>query len=237
MKHLIFAAAISMAATASGHAEESRWQELMDMSRADMSEFSMKMINNGQEVGGMTYGWTLEGSNYVIRDKTEMQPNILETAKGVIDAKTFLPVSNYIDFAAGTSRNIFDLKWANGARSGTVALNKEGQETRTVDIGDPNQPNSIIRLSIFGVIAAMPLAEDFSIEMPWYNTLSNSMENITLAHVGFETVETPAGSFETHKVHVQNGTPENMVYVTRALPHRIVRIDVLGQPMHFELLP
>lgn len=237
MKTLLSMAVLAMAASIPAQADENRWQQLMDMDRADMRTFSMRMINDGSEAGGMTYGWRREGNTYVISDRTEMQPNILETAKGVIDAKTFLPVSNKIDFAVGDSRNIFDVAWNEGARSGTVNINQEGQAPRTVDVSDPNHPESIIRLSIFGVIAAMPLAEDFSVDVPWYNTLSNSIETVTLAHVGFETVETPAGTFETHKVHIQNGTPENMVYVTRSLPHQVVRIDVLGRPMHFERLP
>lgn len=237
MRSLISGAVLVVAASLSAQAEESRWQKLMDMDRADMREFSMQMINEGNPAGGMTYGWRREGSTYVISDRTEMQPNILETATGVIDAATFLPISNNIDFAVGASRNVFDVTWQEGARTGSVEINQEGQAPRTVDLGDPNQPKSIIRLSIFGVIAAMPLAENFSVDVPWYNTLSNAIETVTLAHVGFDTVETPAGTYETHKVHIQNGTPENMVYVTRALPHKVVRIDVLGRPMHFERLP
>ncbi len=237
MKNLFSAAALSLALSVPAPAETNSWQKLMDMERADMREFSMRMINEGQEAGSMTYAWHRNGDTYVISDRTEMQPNILETAKGVIDATTFLPISNEIDFAVGASRTVYHVAWNNGARSGAVKINQEGQAPRTVDVSDPNQPDSIIRLSIFGVIAAMPLAENFSVELPWYNTLSNAVENVTLAHVGFETVETPAGTFETHKVHIQNGTPENIVYLTRSLPQRVVRIDVLGRPMHFERLP
>lgn len=218
-------------------AQSEGWQALIDMKRADMSTFSMKMINDGEDAGGMTYGWQRDGNTFVIKDRTEMKPNVLETAMGVIDARTFLPLSNDIDFAVGASRNVFDLEWENGALKGEVRISSEGAEPRVVDISNAEHPESALRLSIFGLIAGLPLAEGFSVDIPWYNTLSNSIESITLAHTGFETVETPAGTFETHKVHIQKGTPENMVYVTRAMPHRIVRIDVLGRPMHFVRLP
>lgn len=236
-KHWVILAALFAGASPTVAAEQASWRSLIDMKRADVSTFSMKMINEGQEVGSMTYGWQRSGNTYVIRDRTEMQPNILETAKGVIDVHTLLPISNDIDFAVGASKNIFDLEWQDGALSGEVQINQEGKDPRTVDVSNADHPASIIRLSIFGVIAGLPLAEGFSVDLPWYNTLSNTVENITLAHTGFETVETPAGSFEAHKVHIQNGTPENMVYVTKSMPQRIVRIDVLGRPMHFERLP
>lgn len=229
--------ALFIGTSGSAAADQTSWRSLIDMKRADVSTFSMKMINEGQEAGSMTYGWRRSGNTYVISDRTEMKPNILETATGIIDARTLLPISNDIDFAVGGSKNIFDLEWDNGALKGEIHINQEGGEPRTVDVSNADHPASIIRLSIFGVIAGLPLAEGFSVDMPWYNTLSNTVENITLAHVGFETVETPAGSFEAHKIHIQNGTPENMVYVTKSMPQRIVRIDVIGMPMHFERLP
>lgn len=224
-----------MSASATGNQES--WRSEIDMKRADMSRFSMRMMNEGQDAGGMTYGWQREGNTYVIRDRTEMKPNILETATGVIDARTLLPISSDIDFAVGGSRNVFDLEWQNGELKGEVRISPEGGEARTVDVSNAEHPASALRLSIFGLIAGLPLDAGYSVDMPWYNTLSNSIENITLAHVGFETIETPAGTFETHKVHIQKGTPENMVYVTRATPQRIVRIDVLDRPMYFERLP
>ncbi len=218
-------------------AQSDNWRSLIDMDRADVSKFSMKMINDGADVGSMTYGWQQDGNTYVIKDRTEMQPNILETATGVIDARSLLPISNDIDFAVGKDRTVFDVEWQEGALKGEVVMQKEGGDPRIVDVSNADHPASALRLSIFGLIAGLPLREDFSVSLPWYNTLSNTVETITLAHTGFETVETPAGTFETHKVHIQNGTPENMVYVTTTLPQRIVRIDVLGQPMHFERLP
>lgn len=218
-------------------AESENWRSLIDMDRADVSKFSMKMINNGADVGSMTYGWQQDGNTYVIKDRTEMQPNILETATGVIDARTLLPISNDIDFAVGTDLTVFDVEWQNGTLKGKVVMQKEGADPRTVDVSNADNPSSALRLSIFGLIAGLPLEGGFSVSLPWYNTLSNAVETVTLAHTGFESVETPAGTFETHKVHIQNGTPENMVYVTTTLPQRIVRIDVLGQPMHFERLP
>ncbi len=238
MKKILATIAMLGAFTGSlGADDKETWQQLVDMKRADMSLFSMTMINEGSAVGSMSYGWQREGNTYVVSDRTEMQPNILETARAVIDARSLLPLSNDIDFAVGTSRNVFDVEWKNGALAGGVQMTKEGAEPRDVDFGNPEHPKSALRLSIFGLIAGMPLDEGFSVDLPWYNTLSNSIENITLAHVGKETVVTPAGAFEAHKIHIQNGTPENMVYVTTALPQKIVRIDVLGQPMHFERLP
>lgn len=236
VRHLAGAALLSAMMTAPAAAGDD-WRKEIDMKRADMSEFSMVMINDGAEAGGMTYGWAREGTTWVISDRTEMQPNILETARGVIEADTLLPLSNDIDFAIGEARNVFDLEWQGNALTGKVVIDQPGQDPRTVDVSNPEHARPPIRLSIFGLVAGLPLKAGYSVSLPWYNTLSNTIETIRLVHAGIETVSTPAGTFEAHKVDLKDGTPENVIYVTTALPQRIVRIDVVGQPMHFERLP
>lgn len=232
-----FAAGCISALLAAPASADGEWRAEIDMKRADMSAFSMVMINDGVEAGGMTYGWTREGNTWVITDLTEMQPNILETARGVIDAATLLPLSNDIDFAVGEGRTVFDLEWDGNALSGQVTISRPGEDTHTVDVSNPAHARPPIRLSIFGLIAGLPLAEGYSISLPWYNTLSNTIETIELIHSGIETVTTPAGEFEAHRVNLKGGTPENVIYVTTSKPQRVVRIDVVGRPMHFERLP
>ncbi len=213
------------------------WQSLVDMSRADVSRFSLKLVHNGVEAGSMTYGWVRDGNRYIVSDRTEMKPNILETAQGVINADTLLPDSITVNFAVGENTRKYDVAWADGGRTGGVVIRRPNAESRTVDFSDPEHPASALRLSVFGLIAGLPLADGFSVKLPWYNTLSNLLENIELTHAGIVTIETPAGRFETHKIDVKGGTPDNIVYVSTSLPQKIVRIDVVGQPMYFERLP
>lgn len=213
------------------------WQNLVNMSRADVSTFSLKMINNGEDVGSMTYGWERDGNRYVISDRTEMQPNILETAQAVIDATTLLPLNIGIDFAIGENNRKYDISWQGDERVGGVVITQPGADARTVDFSNPEHPPSALRLSIFGLIAGLQLGDGFSLKLPWYNSLSNTIENIELVHDGIENIETPAGTYQAHKINLKHGTPENIVYVTTSLPQKIVRIDVVGQPMHFVRLP
>jgi len=234
------AAMMFVVAASQASADETKpqsWQSLIDMSRADLSSFSLKMINDGAEVGSMTYGWALDGNRYIVSDRTEMKPNILETAQGIVNADTLLPESITIDFAVGENTRKYDVAWADGGRTGGVVISQPNAESRTVDFSSTEHPASALRLSIFGLIAGLPLEEGFSVKLPWYNTLSNKLQDIELVHAGIVTVNTPAGTFEAHKIDLTGGTPENIIYVSTGLPQKIVRIDVVGQPMHFERLP
>lgn len=229
MKQAIYAAAITCALSGTATAQD--WRSKVTVENADLSKFSMVLINDGVEAGGMSYGWTKKGDTYVIADRSEMQPDILETAKGVIDANTLLPKSIVIDFALSGGTMDFDLAWEGDHRTGTIVTNRNGEEkTHTIDTKEESAP---IRLAVVGMVAAFDIDDTFETSLPWFNTLANKTETITLKTIGTETVEAPAGIFETYKVAVRGGNPENNVYVTKSLPRKIVKIDVLGRPMYF----
>lgn len=215
--------------------DDSAWRHQIDLSRADLSLFTMVLIQNDKPAGSMRYEWRRSGDTYVISDRTEMEPNILETATAIINAETLLPQKVDIDFAAGNNRTVFDLTWNGATLNGEVTLNPENQPPKKVPVS--GSPNAALRMSVFGAISAMPLKTGFSLEMPWYNSMNNTRETVHILHTGIETVVTPAGEFEAHKVELKGGTPENIIYVTIAKPQKIVRIDVVGMPLHFERIP
>ncbi len=230
MRKSLFTIAALCAASFSVAASD--WRTQVDINSADLSKFSMTLFSDGKEVGSMTYGWQKDGDAYVIADRSEMQPNILETARGVIDADTLLPKSVVIDFAFGPDTMGYDLVWDKNQPTGTVATLRKGEaKTRAVEATDG--VGAPIRLAVIGMVAAFPITDDFETHLPWYNTLSGKVEDITLKTVGSATVEAPAGTFDAYKVAIKGGTPENIVYVSKSLPRKIVRIDVLGQPLHF----
>ncbi|HID48861.1 MAG TPA: hypothetical protein EYP40_04460 [Chromatiales bacterium] len=63
------------------------------------------------------------------------------------------------------------------------------------------------------------------------------MRAITATVAGVETITTPAGEYETYRVQVEGGDPEQVVYITTQSPRRIVRMEVVGQPWVYQLLP
>ena len=236
MKYTPFLAMLSLAIfTTSTTADNNDWRANIDFSRADLNPFSMVLIKDGAEAGSMAYSIRRDGDTYVIEDRTEMVPNIIETATGILDAKTLMPISVDIDFAVGDNRTVYDFKWNTGVLSGDVTINKSGTPERIVPIN--SQDNAVLRMAVFGVISALPLGDGFHTELPWFNTLSNKLETVQIIHAGQETITTPAGVFEAHKVSLKGGSPENIIYVSTSLPQKIIRIDVVGQPLHFERNP
>ena len=221
----------TLAPTAS--ADMPSWQAGLDLSRADLKTFNMIMINEGVEAGTMTYGWTWVGDKIVVEDHTTMQPDIDETALGKISASTLLPDMVKINFSIGPSYMNFDFRWQDGKRMGTIVSKRpESDEAiRNVDLVEDNP--APLRLAIFGLLAGLPLEVGYQTEFDWFNSMANRTEPVKVNTSRIEMVETPAGSFECYVVEIRGTSPENNVYITKDLPRRIVRIDVVGQPMYF----
>lgn len=227
---VVFAAALA----STGAAADDHWHTGLDFSQAKLTAFRMTMIQEGQTVGFMEYGWALKGDRYVITDRTEMQPNIVETAEGVIDRDSLLPKSVAIDFAVGDNLMDVDLAWGDGWRKGHYISTRDGAST-TRDVNVQEDEPATLRMAVFGLVAAMPLDDGFKTTLSWFNTLANRVETVAVIVSGSETVTTPAGSFDAFKVELRGGSPENIIYVSKSAPRQIVRIDVVGHAMHFEL--
>lgn len=237
MKRYVLAAFAILLATsfAPASATNQSWYKQLNLSRANLDTFRLTLMNEGMEAGEMTYGWKKEGALYVIEERTTMKPNIVETAKAVVDANTFLPRSVEINFMMGESFMKVALGWTGLNRHGKITNRRAGNEAtvRNVDLTEDNP--APLRLAVIGLVAAMPLDAGFANRLEWFNTLANRVETVSIAVTGSRKVETPAGFFDTYVVELRGASPENIVYVSKAKPRRIVRIDVVGQPLYFEL--
>ena len=239
MKRHVFAAFTTLLAAGftPTSATDHNWNKGLDLTSADLSTFRLVLMNEGKEAGEMTYGWRKESGHYVIEDRTTMEPNIIETAKAVVDSDTLLPRSVAINFAMGESFMNVDLGWAGLNRYGKIISKRPGSEEtiRDVDLIEDNP--APLRLAVIGFVAAMPLDVGFESSFDWFNTLANRTETVKISVTGTQEVKTPAGTFDTYVVELRGATPENVVYVSKGKPRRIVRIDVVGRPMYFELAP
>jgi hypothetical protein len=80
------------------------------------------------------------------------------------------------------------------------------------------------------------LAEGASFSATVFDASEGSLKPYTIRVDGMETITVPAGSFEVFKVVVTGGPFPTAMYVTQAVPRRIVRIEIVGQPFVMELV-
>ena len=80
-------------------------------------------------------------------------------------------------------------------------------------------------------LATMPLEAGFTATVPVFNPSMQNVQRMQLAVDGVESVETPAGTFETYLLtaNSEDGTSGKM-WVTQSAPHVTVKTDA-GMPM------
>lgn len=61
----------------------------------------------------------------------------------------------------------------------------------------------------------------------------NRVNTLTLTVADLSTVSVPAGTFECYRADLEGGPQRVSFYVTRAVPHRVVRMEIANSPIEF----
>jgi len=69
--------------------------------------------------------------------------------------------------------------------------------------------------------------------LPVFASGENRSRTMTLTIADLETVQVPAGSFETYRADLEGGAQRVSFYVTTAAPHRLVKVALAGSPVEF----
>jgi hypothetical protein len=227
------AVVILIAGTAAFAPVRADWRDGLDIDNADLRLFRMILVSEGVEAGAMEYGWTRIGDRYLVEDRTHMAPNVLETASALIDGRTFLPHNVAVKFSMGDSLMNVDLRWADGMRQGQITSRRTGGEETVRDVRLVEDVDAPLRMAAFGLVAALPLKDNYQTSFNWFNTMANRTERVDVVTRGRARVKVPAGIYEAYRVELRGVTPENILYISTARPRQIIRIDVVGRDMYF----
>jgi hypothetical protein len=89
--------------------------------------------------------------------------------------------------------------------------------------------------SIQALLPALHWSPDASWTIPVFAAGQNAIVTMHLAVKGTETVQVPAGSFETYRAEMTGGPATVNFFVTTAAPHRLVKVTLVGVPLEFQL--
>ena len=195
-----------------------------------------QIVQAGDSVGSMTVEAAFRDDIYVVRDRSIMLPQADEEMILRFDAESFEPRTAWViaRFGATDIRNHFT--FADGHVSGWAYVHQEGTEARDLVVQTELPAHAMLRGGVIFLAQAAPLAVGERVSVPWFSSISGAVEHVTLTATGTETVTVPAGTFETTRLALEGGTPENVIYVSNEVPRRMVRVEVVGQDMTIDLL-
>lgn len=168
------------------------------------------------ELGTVTTRWQRDGETFV--SVSELPGGITQST--TFDARSFAPRS--LVFRAGAMGE-FGLTVEEGRATGQ-GINMQTGQPEEIDV--PVPPGTALD-GMLEVAMAVNSFEDVGEFTLRVLTGTGEVQGTSVRTVGTETVEVPAGTFDTYKLEVSGQQPMT-VWVTRSEPHIVVKREAAG---------
>lgn len=151
---------------------------------------------------------------------------VLDVATVVVDAATLKPLTSERTIQRREPAD--DESYAatyepGGDEARLVVTQRSGEDERTREVG--LREHHYDSQSSLWVWRAVALGEDFEANYVSVNPRDASQVTARLVMVDRQTIEVPAGSFETWRLQVRNGRDTRIVWIHAEPPHEVVQWD------------
>ena len=205
---------------------------------ADVQEETWRfdIVQEGSVAGSTVVDFRRAKDAFWIHDASALGADVSEDMLMRLDATTLEPVSLVVhgEFGAIHVNGQFEVDGGR-IRGRFVQHRVEDTVAAEVEVDEALSSRTLFRGALIWLAHTLPLEVGNTYGYRWFMALGGRFEDVELKVVGIDVVTVPAGTFETFRVIQEGGNPGNVLYVTTSRPRRLVRVDVVGQPMTIEL--
>jgi len=210
----------------------------LDASRITPGTYEYRVLVQGNVFGSetRTVSRSQEGGRDVIRVITSVRigPIVSQDDTVLADAATLAPISVRQGGTQQGQNTFVRLDYAGGrVRGQSRTLTPQGPRELAIDTVAPAGTFDDNQLAT--VVSALPLATGARHTLAVFSGGKGQVEMSTATVVGEESVTTPAGTFATWKLEITGGEVPVTMYVAKEAPYMIVKIELVGVPLVFEL--
>ncbi len=201
-----------------------------ELLQAMVREYDVLM--GGEDAGVLTYTLEREGDHWVARAEMDSefmtQDQELRFGAQRIEAVSLLQesIQQGVEVSA-------DLRVEDGRLLGQAGLPPQAGGDREFDHPFPSE--GILPGMDEYVLAASPLTEGASFELPVFDLLAGEVSPVAFQVVGEEEVTVAAGSFQAYRVEVQGGPAPLTLHLRKEAPHLLLKQEYQGTPLTVEL--
>jgi hypothetical protein len=207
----------------------------LDLSTLAVARDSFVATSGGNAIGARVVAVRRDKDTFVFTDSMTLRQSTTRQVVVVLDAATLAPqTADQTGMSAGQRLEVH-IKYYDGRVKGTAT------------VPGPNGPapvkiDTTIAAGVFDghalapLISALKLTPGQPVAVPVFSVQERTVRPITVAADSVRSVTVPAGTFQAFKVRGV-GSDANLVwYVTSDSTHRIVRMELVGTPVVFELV-
>jgi len=173
---------------------------------------------------------TLEKKGTEFTSSSDMT-GMLQMTESQTFGPSFEPKAYKFSMAAGPQNASADIAFDGGVAKGQVKGGKDGDK----DINVPLVKGAILKSSLDVLISTLPLEKGKTYKFPVIDAQSGSLENVTIEVAGEKDLTVPAGTYSTFEVKIKSGDGEQVMYVSKDLPHLMVKQEMPAQGLNIEL--
>jgi hypothetical protein len=191
---------------------------------------SFTLLVQGRTFGSQVFSVSRDGDTIVLTEET-VTPAGGQKTRVELDAQGRMRSVRQTGSSRGAPMNI-ELDYADGRVRGT-SLTPPATTSTAVDTAVP--AHVMDDNALFKLLPAFPWGQDSVWTFAMFSGGTNSLEERTLRVTGSETVAVPAGTFDTYRAEMASDATTVHFFVTKAAPHRVVKIAIAGSPLEFVL--
>ena len=212
----------------------------LDGSRIRRDQFQYALMVQGNQLASYSIqvGETGEGNVEVTEEMSGMGGS--QTTTYVV-TPGLEPVSIEQEGQTQMGAAGMDLEYAGGHVTGTATVPQGGggqgggqPQLQEIQVDTTLAEGTVDQNMMPAVLLSAPLSEGFELELPVYSPQSG-VSQLTATVTGSETVEVPAGTFETWKLEVVQGGRTVNLWITKETPRMMVKQGFAGRPIELQL--
>lgn len=217
--------------------EVERSDVALDASRVRRGTFRYSFRFQGKPLGDLTVTVeeTEDGNVRVVQDLSGQ----ISRRSSYVVTPDVSPVSATNETRTGPVTLSQDLDYEGERVEGRATVPEQGggggrPSTRQVSVDTTLAEGTLDSNMDLAAVLGSPLSGELEMQLPVFSP-GQGVNSLRVSVTGRQTVEVPAGSFETWAVEVQGPNQTVTMYVTREAPHLMVKQELSGQPVTVEL--
>jgi len=198
---------------------------------------SFRILIQGNPMGAMVTAFAVTPDSVIYTEQTALPPVDLSQRTVVHFNPADLTV-NQVDQTGSTRGQTTDIhiSYAGGRVKGKATTPQPSGTPRTVTIDTTVQAGTYDDNGLNLVIPALPLADGKTFTLSVFESGRGQTLPIQLKVTDAGAVTVPAGSFPAWRLDVSGGQAPIAMYVSKATPRRLLKIEFAGQPVVMELV-
>jgi len=208
----------------------------LDINRIETKRDSFQMKQNGKVVGYWIWETKKEVNNLKIKDISVLTGMVEEEFDLTFNINKKVTTSVKMNMKYNSNTLDVNLN-RNSARDLKAEYSQKGEKLFNIKVDTTYTKDVLLRPALLGVLPFIQNIKKVDCKIETFFLSFGKSATMHLKYLGEEKIKVPAGEYNTYKLDFKGENQlSNNIYITDSKPYRIVKVEIIGQPLIIELV-